>query len=173
QPRVEEHRRDAGQHERPPHPVARDAVPAHDVGDEVGRVAAEGGGDHREAGEPPWHRAARREELGRARAGALTEQQRGPEADDQAGGGDDPVERREMHGGGDYTGPTSSGATRVAVYNRTRSPRRRSAPPAPRLPHGGSRVRVSRFALLDEVEDAYLREAPRSAGRPHPGVPVI
>src|SRR6185295_6422832 len=85
-------------------------------------VATEGRGDHREAGEPPRHRAARREELGRALAGALAEQQRGPEADDEAGGGDDPVEQREMHGGGDYTGPTSSGATRVAVYNRNALP---------------------------------------------------
>ena len=49
QPGVEEDRRHAGQHERPPHPVAGDAVAPHDVGDQVRRVGAEGRRHHRQA----------------------------------------------------------------------------------------------------------------------------
>ena len=97
QPRVEEDRRDARQHERPPHPVPRHAVAPDDVGDEVGRVAAEGRGDHREPGEPPRHGAARHEEFRRAAARPLAEEERRHEADEQADRGDDPVEGCEMH----------------------------------------------------------------------------
>ena len=99
QPRVEEHGRDAGQHERPPHPVAGHAVAPHDVGDEVRRVAAEGRGHHRQAGQPPRHRAAGGEELRRVLAGAPAEEQRRREADDQGGGHDQPVEQLEPHRG--------------------------------------------------------------------------
>ena len=83
QPGVEKHGRDAGEHERPPDPVAGDAVAPDDVGDEVGGVAAEGGGDHRKAGKPPRHRASRREELGGASPGAPREEQGRHEANEQ------------------------------------------------------------------------------------------
>ena len=97
QPGIEEDRRHAGQHERPPHPVPGHAVAADDVGDEIGSVAAEGRGDHGEPGQPPWHGAAGHEELRRAPAGALPEEQRRNEADQQGQGDDEPVEGLQLH----------------------------------------------------------------------------
>ena len=111
QPRVEEHRRDAGQHERPPDPVAGHALAPDDVGHQVGRVAAEGGGDHREPGEPPGHRAARGEELGGALAGPLPEEQRGHEADGDRGDRDHPVQGLQLHGSNVYLFGAASTST--------------------------------------------------------------
>ena len=103
QPRVEEHRRDAGQHERPPDPVAGDAVAPDDVGHQVRRVRAERRRHHREPGEPPRHGAARREELGRALAGAPAEEQRRAEADEERREDDDPVEELSRMDTPEYT----------------------------------------------------------------------
>ena len=120
----------------PTTPSCRRRRCADDVGDEVRRVAAEGRGDHREAGEPPRHRAARREELGRALCRrASPKNSAGTKQMTRQAAAMTQSSEREMHGGGDYTGPTSSGATRVAVYNRNalptsafRLPRRRVFP---------------------------------------------
>ena len=98
QPGVEEHRRHAGQGERPPHPVAGDALAADDVGDEVRRVAGKRRRHHRQSGEPPRHRPPRDEELRGALAGPPAEEQRRHEADQQRGGDDDPVDQRQVHG---------------------------------------------------------------------------
>src|SRR4029079_897443 len=98
QPRVEEDRRDARQHERPPDPVSGNAVPADDVGDQVRGVAAERGGDHREAREPPWHGAAAGKDLRRVLAGATAEEECRSEAQQHAEDGDEPVDEGEMHG---------------------------------------------------------------------------
>ena len=103
QPRVEEDRRHPGQHERPPHPVPGDALAPHDVGHQVRGVAREGGGDHGEPGQPPGHRAARGEELRRALARPLPEEERGDEADRQRRGDDHPVESLDVHGAGLYS----------------------------------------------------------------------
>ncbi len=46
----EEDRGDAGEGEGPPLPVTGHALRAHEVGDQVRRVAGEGGGDHGDAG---------------------------------------------------------------------------------------------------------------------------
>src|SRR5512140_662675 len=97
-PGVKEDGRDAGQGEGPPDPVARDAVAADDVGDQVRRVAAERRGHHGEAGQPPGHGPARSEELGGALARALAEEQGGAEADQQDERDDDPVEELKVHG---------------------------------------------------------------------------
>ena len=94
---VEKHRRDAGQHERPPHPIPGHAVAPDDVGDEVGSVGAERGGDHGEARQPPGHRASGGEELGGAAPGAFTKEQRRPEADQEGASNNQPVERRQVH----------------------------------------------------------------------------
>ena len=117
QPGVEEDRRHAREHERPPHPVAGDAVAPDDVGDEVGRVAAEGGGDHREPREPPRDGAARREELRSAAARPLGKEQRRDEADEQRDRNNHPVERGEDHGATLYPKSTgrSSGGSRQAA----------------------------------------------------------
>ena len=69
----------------------------HDVRDEVGRVRAEGGRHHGQARKPPRNRAARGEELGRARRGAPGEEQGGNEADEERRRDDGPVECREVH----------------------------------------------------------------------------
>ena len=97
-PGVEEDRRDAGQGEGPPDPVAGDAVAADDVGDQVRRVAAEGRGHHGQAGQPPRNGAARTEELRGALARPLAEEQGGAEADEQDERDDDPVDQRKVHG---------------------------------------------------------------------------
>jgi len=92
EPRVEEDRRDAREHERPPDPVPRHTVAPHDVRDQVGRIAAERRRHHRKAREPPGHGAARREELGRALAGATAEEERWYETNEQGQRDDQPVE---------------------------------------------------------------------------------
>ena len=46
------------QQEGPPGPIARYALLANEVCDEVGRVSTEGRGDHRRAEQPPRHRAS-------------------------------------------------------------------------------------------------------------------
>ena len=97
EPRVEEHRGDARQHKRPPHPVAGHAVAPDDVGDQVGGVAAEGRRDHRQPGEPPRHGPAGREELRGALPRPAAEEQRRDKADQQADAGDDPVDELEVH----------------------------------------------------------------------------
>ena len=95
--RVEKHRRDARQHERPPHPVARHAVAAHDVGDQVRRVAAERRGDHRQPCQPPRDRPPRDEEFGGALARALSVEQGRDEADGERREDDDPVDQLQLH----------------------------------------------------------------------------
>ena len=97
EPRVEEHRGDARQHKRPPHPVAGHAIAPDDVGDQVGGVAAEGGCDHRQPGEPPRHGPAGREELRGALPRPPAEEQRRDKADQQADAGDNPVDELEVH----------------------------------------------------------------------------
>ena len=97
EPREEEDRRDAREHEGPPLPVPGDALAAHDVGDEVRRVAREGRGHHREAREPPRHRAAGGEELGRVLPRAPPEEERRQEADGECRGDDHPVEGVQPH----------------------------------------------------------------------------
>ena len=94
---VEEHGRHPGQHERPPDPVAGDARAADDVGDQVGGVAAEGRGDHREAAQPPGHRSTRGEELGGAPSRPPAEEERRDEADEERREDNDPVEELQPH----------------------------------------------------------------------------
>ena len=106
QARVEEDRRDAREHERPPHPVARDAVAPDDVRDQIRRVAAERRRHHRQTGEPPGHGAARREELRRALAGAPAEEQRGHETDQKRQRDDEPVEGARVTRGNPNTEKT-------------------------------------------------------------------
>ncbi len=96
QTRIEKHRRYPGQDECPPDPVPGDAVAAHDVGHKVRRVAAEGGGDHRQARQPPRDGATGYEELRSALAGALAEEQGREEADDQGEGDDNPVDQLQV-----------------------------------------------------------------------------
>ena len=56
--RIDEDREHAREEERPPRPVPRHALRADKVRDEVRRVARERAGDHRDAQQPPRHRAA-------------------------------------------------------------------------------------------------------------------
>ena len=64
-PGVEEDGQNAREHERPPLPIAGDAVDSDEVRHEVGRIAGEGRRDHREPGQPPRDAAARCEEFRR------------------------------------------------------------------------------------------------------------
>ena len=98
QPRVEEHRRHAGEGKGPPLPIAGYSLGAHEVGHQVRRVARKGGGHHGKAGQPPRNRAAGGEEFRCALAGALADKQRGRETDGDRGKRNDPVDRVQLHG---------------------------------------------------------------------------
>src|SRR4029079_4999586 len=87
-----------GEQEAPPEPVRRDAALAEEVGDEIRCIGAEGGGDHRDADEPPGRRASGSEELARVLARAAPEEERRQEADRDARADYDPIERGEMEG---------------------------------------------------------------------------
>ena len=60
----EKDRPQTGEHEGPPFPVAGNALAPQLFGGPVRRVRREGGGNHREAGQPPRYAATRRQELG-------------------------------------------------------------------------------------------------------------
>ena len=98
QSREEEHREHAAHQHVPPQPVAGDAIRRDDTGDDERRVGGERRRDHRRAGEPPRHIAARDEILLEAFAAALRVQQ--PDSGRQAEIGDDnqPVDRGQVHG---------------------------------------------------------------------------
>ena len=55
QPCIHEHRHHPRQQKRPPRPVACHPLLAHEVGDQVGGVCAEGRGNHADAKKPPRH----------------------------------------------------------------------------------------------------------------------
>ncbi len=97
QPRIEEDCSHARKGESPPLPVARHALRADEVGHQVRRIARKRGGHHRQARQPPRHRSTRGEEFGRVLAGALAEEERGHETDQDRSRGDDPIKRIEMH----------------------------------------------------------------------------
>ena len=63
---VHENRQHPGQQERPPAPVPGDPLRPHDIGHQIRRVAREGAGHHRDAQQPPRHRATGKEEIRRA-----------------------------------------------------------------------------------------------------------
>ena len=88
---VEENGRHTGQGKSPPTPIAGDALLADDIGDEVGGIAAESGGDHGEAGEPPRHGAAGDEKLGGIFAGAFGEEQGRKKADEECRQDNQPI----------------------------------------------------------------------------------
>ena len=171
QPREEEDGGHAREHEGPPLPVACDAVLAHLLRHPVRCVAAECRRHHREPGKPPRHRAAGREELGRAAARALPEEQRGNEADQQRGNDDDPVEKDELHSDGSLiaSGPVAlrgeSRGEATHASQRGRATRWQGRPPGVDLdgpPHPGTHS-SARTVVPSDDQSRHSRARARHA----------
>jgi len=97
QPGVDEHGEHARQEERPPGPVAGDAVLADHVGDQVRRVAGKRGRHHGYAEQPPRHAPAGEEELGGAAPCPPRHDQPDEQREDEISDDDAPVKRVQDH----------------------------------------------------------------------------
>ena len=86
-----------GEQERPPQPVAGDALAVDEAGDDQRRVGGEGGGHHGSPGQPPGDVAAGEEELADVAGRALHVEEADGEVDRKISGDHQPIERRKNH----------------------------------------------------------------------------
>ena len=95
--RVDEDREDAAREERPPGPVSGKPVLADELREEVRRVGRGHRRDHRDADEPPRHRTAGVEEVGRALRAPPIGPDGNREQDGKERGNDEVVDSVEAH----------------------------------------------------------------------------
>jgi hypothetical protein len=92
EPRVHEHRDHPTERERPPEPVAGQAVPRHEARHRQRRVGGERRGHHRRAGDPPGQGPSRQEVLGDAPSRPRAKQEADAEGEREVRDDDGPVQ---------------------------------------------------------------------------------